>query len=92
MVRKRRTSNGNEVCVGGLRNPGQAPRYNSRLAGAGLVSRSIPEGFINKHPEFLGLADGGEGAAELAKQPLDALRRQPLDAWEVYTKKEAGSE
>ena len=77
----------NEVCVGGLRNPGRAHERNPRLASVGGISANILTDFIDKHSEYLGLADGGEAAAALANRPLDDLREKLVEAWAEFAEK-----
>ena len=81
----------NDTCVGGLRNPMRAKIQNIRLAFTGRISRVILVEFLDKHPEFFDLVDGGSVAAELVRRPLDDLRSQLVGAWAYYAAKEEKS-
>ncbi len=71
--------------------PVRAKTRNIRLACIGRISRVILEEFVDNYPEFLGMAVGGDAAAELARAPLDGLRSQLVVAWSDYTSEEEKS-
>ncbi|CAK0804234.1 unnamed protein product [Prorocentrum cordatum] len=89
--RAARRAEENEACIGGLRAPWKAVKKLPMLAETGRKIGAFLDEFLDQHPDFLDLPDGGERAQELVRDPrLRAARgdlRRALGAKEAKAHK-----
>ncbi|CAK0806281.1 unnamed protein product, partial [Prorocentrum cordatum] len=76
--RAARRAEENEACIGGLRAPWKAVKKLPMLAETGRTIGAFLDEFLDQHPDFLDLPDGGERAQELVRGPRLRTAREDL--------------